>query len=163
MANLQLILVIFFGSSFYFSLETGNPEVSTFIITMAIVCLIFFILFKYDERHTKSLREWMQDNHDQIRNSGATYNGFLIDNQTEFIRYEICLSLGIISYRNYTSYYIKEYHPTPLIALLFIGFTLLFGLWAFPKGPINTFLALSNTIFAKPHNIYEVTREIRSM
>ncbi|OAB45462.1 hypothetical protein [Paenibacillus glacialis] len=163
MTNLLLVFFIFLGSSFYFSLEAGNPEVTICIVIMAIVCLIFFILFKYDERHTKRLREWMRDNHDQIRDSGATYNGFLIDNQTEFIRYEICISLGIISYRNYTSYYIKEYHPTPLIAILFIGFTLIFGLWAVPKGPFNTFLALSNTIFAKPHNIYDVTREIRSM
>lgn len=153
------VAVLFFIAMGYSLIEqdTDNAVVQMVIGT---VLFIFTIIFKRDNRNKNELTSWIKLNHQQIMNEGSIFNGVVIDHETKFIQYEICISIGIFSFRKKTGYYIKEYSFTPLLNLFFTAFTLIFGWWAIPMGPIHTIKVLYHNISSKPKRIDEVISEI---
>ena len=143
------------------SFQNATPEMSSFLIILTFMTAMFAIAIKKDEIHRQNMTIWMLENIEQIRSTGLAYNGVHIDGETEFMQYEVCFSWVLFTYRSKSGYYIKEYHPTPMLSLLFSGFCLVFGWCAMPKGPIYTFLAIQHNLIAKPKSLDLVVREMR--
>lgn len=51
---------------------------------------------------------------------------------------------------------------TPLLNMAFSLYTLLFGWWAIPTGPINTVRAIGFNLFAKPKKLEDVLLELEA-
>lgn len=150
---------LFFIAMGYSLLENDIDNAVVQIIT-GTVLLVFSIILKRDIKFKNELSDWIKRNHEQIINDGADYHGIIIDQETEFMQYEVCVSIGLFSYRRKTGYYIKDYHYTQILNFLFTSFTLIFGWWAIPSGPINTIRVFTNNIFTKPKRIDEVINNI---
>ncbi|UVI30481.1 hypothetical protein [Paenibacillus spongiae] len=69
----------------------------------------------------------------------------------------------LVTSRAKSAYYVREYHPTPLLNLLFIGFDCLFGWWALPRGPFEAVHAIGANLIAKPKSLDTVVREMRQI
>ncbi len=157
-----LILTLFLTGMCIIGFHKADQEMNSFLIILAFITAMFAIAIKKDEIHRRNLTAWVLENITQIRIRGSTYNGVYIDRETEFMQYELCFSWVLFSYRSKSSYYIKDYHPTPMLSLLFSGFCLVFGWSALPRGPIYTFLAIKHNLFSKPKRLDIVVREMRS-
>ncbi|MGG0813612.1 hypothetical protein ABE142_13155 [Paenibacillus alvei] len=120
------------------------------------VLLMLYIVFRKDQKRSNEFAIWLYLNREQLRQEGANYEQCLIDRDSEFVQYEVCLSFGIFSYRTKTGYYVKGYHLTPLLNMAFSLYTLLFGWWAIPSGPIHTVRAIGFNLFAKPKKLEDV-------
>lgn len=124
------------------------------------VMLLLYIVFRKDQKRSNEFVIWLYLNREQLRQEGTNYEQCLIDHESEFVQYEVCLSFGIFSYRTKTGYYVKGYHLTPLLNMAFSLYTFVFGWWALPAGPINTVRALGFNLLAKPKKLEEVLTEI---
>lgn len=160
MHYVTLIVSVLFFIAMGYSISQHDTDNAVVQIILGSIAFIFTIILKRDLRYKEELTNWIKLNHQQIINEGAVYNGVIIDRETEFKQYEVCISLGIFSYRSKTGYYIKEYSFTQIHNFLFTSFTLIFGWWAIPQGPINTIRAISNNLFRKSKNIDEIINEI---
>ncbi|BBI31035.1 hypothetical protein KCTCHS21_04340 [Cohnella abietis] len=134
---------------------------SSLLILFTFIAALFTIVMKKDEIHKRNLAAWLLENIDQVRATGLAFNGVYIDRETVFIQYELCFSWVMFTYQSKTSYYIKEYHPTPILSLLFNSFCLIFGWCALPKGPIFTIAAIHHNLLSKPISLDSVVRDIR--
>ncbi|RXZ80983.1 hypothetical protein EBB07_16220 [Paenibacillaceae bacterium] len=161
MASALLVIAGFMAFLFIFSLSTASASMSAFLLIAACILGFFALLFYQDVKHGRQLKDWLLSNADNIRKYGDTYNGILVDSQTQFMQYEICFSWVFFSYRAKSSYYVIGYHFTPLLNVLFGLFTCLFGWWAFPMGPGYTLSALIHNITARPKSLDTVMRELR--
>lgn len=126
------------------------------------VLLLLYIAFRKDQKRSNEFAIWLYLNRDKLRQEGANYEQCLIDRDSEFVQYEVCLSFGIFSYRTKTGYYVKGYHLTPLLNMAFSLYTLLFGWWAIPLGPIHTVRALGFNLLAKPKKLEDVLLELEA-
>ncbi|URN96553.1 MAG: hypothetical protein NAG76_10160 [Candidatus Pristimantibacillus lignocellulolyticus] len=161
MASALFAIAAFILFSSVFTLSKGNTSMSISLLIITCIIAFFGFLLYRDEKQGKQFKEWLLSNSDHIRTHGDTFNGVRIDNQTQFMQYEICFSWVLISYRIKTSYYVKEYHPTAMLNILFCLFTCLFGLWAMPLGPIYTFQAVNRNVMVRPKLLDTVIRELR--
>ncbi|MCQ6561787.1 hypothetical protein [Paenibacillus mendelii] len=150
MPGALLTIALFVFGSFLVSLQQANTEMSIFLLILSSVFALYALVIYNDGKRSLELREWMLANIDSIRRDGLSYNGVFIDAPTEFMQYELCFSWVVVTSRTKTAYYVKEYHPTPLLNLLFTGFTCLFGWWALPRGPFEALHAIGTNLSAKP-------------
>jgi len=139
------------------SYDVDNAIAQVIII---IVNLIFFLVLRFDDTYSQNFAEWLSDQEVNTHNGYLLYNGVVIDEATQFVQYEICFSIGFFTYRRKTNYYIKEYHPTALLNLIFSCYTFIFGWWGVPMGPVHTIGCLRNNLFGRSKSIDEIRNEL---
>lgn len=159
MQYVSLIVSFLFMVALFFSLQENDIENAIFQVIIAAILFISFLIFRGDQKRNEEFMLWLALNKKELKTQSMLYNGILIDKYTKFVQYEICLSIGIFSYRNKTGYYIKDYHLTTLLNILFTTYTILFGWWGLPWGPINSFRAIVNNIFSKPKSLEKVIED----
>ncbi|WP_019420594.1 hypothetical protein [Paenibacillus sp. OSY-SE] len=155
-------VVLFIISMLFLSLLVSdpNPEHATLPAAISIVTIVFSLLFWRDHRLNDEFSDWIVENRERLKQDGLMFNGILIDAQTEFIQYEVCISVAYISYRGKTAYYVNGHHFTAVYSLFFSMYCLVFGWWALPKGPLNTIKAVIHNIRVQPRKLNSVVNEI---
>jgi hypothetical protein len=160
MHYVTLVLSALFFLALGHSLPRNDLDNAAAQIILGTVLFVCSVIFRRDKKYHMEFTDWIRRNHLQIMTEGAEYDGVLIDRDTEFRQYQACLSIGFLSFRLKSGYYIKEYSLTPLLNLLFTTFTMLGGWWSIPFGPVYTIRAILNNLFGKTKKIDQILNEI---
>ncbi|MCE5171658.1 hypothetical protein LQV63_20445 [Paenibacillus profundus] len=152
---------------FLFLLGLGNSiyrqDMSNAIFQIVIACILFllYVVFRRNARKKADFEGWLLTNREQfMMSSELIYDGIRLDKDSELVQYEVCFSFGLISLRSKTRHYIKGYHYTPLLNLMFTAYTFLFGWWALPFGPFYTLRSIGYNLFSKPKLLHTVVGEL---
>lgn len=157
MKYFTLVVSLLFTIGLCFSIYKNDYANAIVQAIIAMILFVYYLTFLNDDRNWKQFTRWLAEQEDL---NNLKYNGIIIDDTTEFVQYEVCLSLFIFSLRRETGYYIKEYHPTPIMNLLYSSFTMIFGWWAFPTGPLNTLRSLKHNLLKKTKSIHDIRAEL---
>lgn len=160
MKILLLILSICFFIALFNSLFHQDMSNAIFQLTASVVLFSLYLYLLRDERKQNEFTLWLQANRDSLLASEENiYDGIRMDAESELVQYEICFSFGIVSFRNRTRYFVKDYHATPLLNLLFTLYSLVWGWWSIPFGPIYTLRAIGYNLFSKPKKLRTILEE----
>lgn len=131
---------------------------------ISLFTIVIYILSKYEKRKNYEFIEWLYKNYDEIIKGEATYQGIRITPETELKQYQVCLSFLIISTKMNSRYFIREYHITQIISLLYSIITFIFGWWGLPWGPIYTVqVILSNIKGGKNITVQELLSQLKQI
>lgn len=162
MQYICLIISIIFFTGLGFSINSGDAENAIFQVITGTIMFIFYLFFRMDSRNNKEFAEWLEANGEQAIERGLSYNGIMIDGNTRFLQYEVCLSIAIFSFKKKSAYYIEDLHPTPLISCICILYSVIFGWWSLPLGPFRTIGVVIHNIFTKSRSLETIIDEIRT-
>lgn len=160
---MPIVCYIFSALFLYFGIYRlpVDPADAGISLMIALACLIYGLLFHRDERQKEGLKVWIYRNCDELRKNGLMYNGVRIDEQTQFVQYHYCFSYILFTHQKYSGYYIKEHHATGLLRILFSGFSLVFGWWGMPWGPLRTIECIRHNTLSKSLSLSEVINQMR--
>lgn len=160
MKYISLVVASLFVLGLVHSINNYDVDNAIAQAIIIIVNLIFFFAIQFDDKYSQKFASWLNEQEINANNGYLLYNGVVIDETTQFIQYDLCISFGFFTYRRKTNYYIQEYHPTALLNLIFSCYTFIFGWWGLPMGPVHTIGCLRNNLFGHPKNIDEIRNGI---
>lgn len=159
-----LVGAILFYAAIPYSLNRQNDAEAIAQVILGSLLLIYTLILKVDHNKKKDFTVWLiqQREYGDIAGLGLAYDGATIDGNTTFVQYEVCFSFVVASIRKRTNYYIRGHHPTKLYNLLFTLFTLVFGWWGIPWGPIYTIRALGFNLSRRTLKLEDVLLEVEA-
>ena len=110
---------------------------------------VFLFLFAKASRAQKGLSEfenWMREKAPEILTRGAKYNGVRINGDTELTRFELAVSIVILSFKIPSRYYIAGRDNVGFTKIAYTTASLLFGWWGIPWGPVYTVQAVTKNV-----------------
>jgi len=105
-----------------------------------------FYYFVSEERKAENFIQWIYNNKDDIYAGTAIYKGVRITPDLKITRYQVFISFLVYSAKLSSPLLIIDYHFTGIINLIYSFFTLIFGWWGIPFGPIYTIQVLYRNI-----------------
>ncbi|QOR35863.1 hypothetical protein IMX26_03315 [Clostridium sp. 'deep sea'] len=107
---------------------------SCLFVAFVLVALVFYI--NNEKKKIKSFIEWVTSNKYYIEQGVAEYNGNQINLNTKISSYVFCVSALFFTQVMRSRIVIKGTFEAVIMKIVNILLTILFGLWAFPRGPI---------------------------
>lgn len=158
MQYITLVLSIFFFTGMGYNLYENDAPDAILQFFIGAVLFMYTLVFIRDRNMKRRWAELLvhQNAQDLIE---AASNDFYIQEDSELVQYEVCLSLGVLTFRRQTAYYIKDYHFTPLLNLMFTAFTFVFGWWGLPWGPVHTIGTIKHNLFARSKSLQTVIED----
>ncbi len=106
---------------------------------------IFFVT-RAARLENETFLKWLAANAGAIRAEGVEYEGILITPATVLTRYQVVFSFLIISSKIPTRYYRVGNDATGGVPTALTIFSLLFGWWAIPWGPVYTVQVIARNL-----------------
>lgn len=102
--------------------------------------------FKAENRKSQDFIKWLHSNENEINKGTAHFEGASLDLDTEITQFQACFSFLIFTLKVPSRFYVNGYHFTSIISLFYSLFTLIFGWWGLPWGPIYTVQTIMSNI-----------------
>lgn len=106
------------------------------IVLLPMIALTAFLLTRpKDINDPACLRADLRKRRDRVVDGTYRYRGMPIDADTVFVQYLTAISLGFVSYRMPSRYYVVGRESTGLVRGLSTALSALLGWWGLPHGP----------------------------
>lgn len=135
---ISILLIFFSGVALIYAQYT----IFLGAIVGGIVLALLFFKSKEQQERIDEFENWLVENKDKILSTGATYKGQPVSKDTILIRYLFVISIAILTFRIPSRFYIRDSESTGFVSFIYTLFTLLFGWWGIPWGPIYTVQAV---------------------
>jgi Fe-S cluster assembly iron-binding protein IscA len=103
------------------------------------------MFFRHEDEETRFL-QWLAENEEAIRNGKVSLDGTTITEDTELTRFQAAVSLVVVSFTFRSRYHVVGEMDTVAKGIGFTLFSLLFGWWGVPWGPIFTVIAVVSNL-----------------
>ena len=130
-----LFLIVAAYSAFGAEADHANA-VANAGIGATLVGLSFAI--RFHERRADEFDLWLVRNREAIARGGAIYRDIEITPSTVLARYQVAVSLLIVTFKFPTRFYVVGHDSTFWVATACTAVSLLLGWWGLPWGPIYT-------------------------
>lgn len=137
MKLLLLFSILFFGGACYNILNGDYSEAVAGIIFAGVLFGLYWY-FRGEKKKAEEFVKWVFANRNQISTNGLDYNGYSVDNETELVQYQACISFLIFTVKVPSRFFIKESLSSSIAKVFYTLATLLLGWWGIPWGPIYT-------------------------
>ncbi len=108
------------------------------LVIVAIGLLAGAIFFQAQEKQGMLFVRWLQEHAQEIQSGGCLYQGQLITSSTILAQYEVVLSFVVVTVRKRSTFHVVGSNQAPMACAMYTLYTLLFGWWGIPHGPLWT-------------------------
>jgi len=139
-----LVAGFFFLAAAVLSLLSPQPDLTEALAGVIIAAILFalFAFFKYDDKRDTEFDVWLIRHAREILGGGALFRGELVTPSSVLAKYQVVVSVGIMSFRLPTASYVVDHDRTTLVGAASTVFSLVLGWWGVPWGPIWTVQAV---------------------
>ena len=125
-----------------------QPTISGIILFLIIGLVPLYLVYTLvtEEKKQKDFLLWVLTNGDQIATDTLRYKGFPVGPRTELRRFYFTISVGIVSMKCPTQYFVGQYESSGMRSLKYTVLSLLFGWWGFPWGIVYTIQSVKRNI-----------------
>jgi len=148
--------VVFFIYMIFTVLGNDYAEVSDMILipsSLAVYCIIFFLFKWNEERQSDKLLTWIFTNADTIETGTAFYKNEPVHKKTRLVQHKICISFLLFTAKIDTRLTISGSISSTLTNIFCTLFTLGFGWWGIPWGPVYTFTSIRHNLDRSSYNL----------
>jgi hypothetical protein len=120
-------------------LISGDAAADVFLSS---ACFWLFTFMKREAQWIGEFHRWLKANTSALESGGAAYRGLQLDLDSEVTQFQAAFSLLIVTFSVQSRPYVVGQDVLWLPGMTYAVYSMLFGWWGLPWGPIRTIAAL---------------------